>query len=245
MNFSYRLGAEEWNLSSQQQLSESLSGGGDVVVYVHGYNEGFAKSCRRAIWLGRKLGILDRLVLISWPSDGNVLNYTRDEADAMWASRTIRSALDAISTRTQSSESGPESGPAPGNIQLIAHSMGTRAVSYALIQHPIAPQLIDQLIFIAADMDSEIFYGMLPQLQQSIQRLHIYQSANDAALQLSEQLHGYSRLGQPDAELEARIPTHERIQRYDISAHAVRIPGGHHYHFANPVVLQQLAEILR
>ena len=58
---------------------------GNVVIYIHGYKIDFEKSCRRSAVFQRALGLQDRLLLFSWPADGNMLKYTWDEADLIWS----------------------------------------------------------------------------------------------------------------------------------------------------------------
>jgi esterase/lipase superfamily enzyme len=58
---------------------------GNIVIYIHGYNIDFEKSCRRSALFQRALGLHDRLLLFSWPSEGNMLKYTWDEADLVWS----------------------------------------------------------------------------------------------------------------------------------------------------------------
>jgi len=67
----------------EQAASESSKN--KVVLFVHGYNINFVKGCNRAAVFQQTLDENSRLLLFSWPSDGTLVSYTRDEADIEWS----------------------------------------------------------------------------------------------------------------------------------------------------------------
>ena len=204
---------------------------GNIVVYVHGYNIGFEKSCRRASIFQRNLNLHDRLILFSWPADGNVLNYTLDEADLTWSIYPLEQLLSKLVRRFGA-----------GRIDVVGHSLGGRGVVNALsrmARHGPAP-LINELVLIAPDMDSEIFGQLLPEIRPLIRRITLYASENDHALRLSREVHGYPRLGE-GGELLSVFPGMETI---DISGLRTRVPSGHIYHLFNPKVGNDIMRLL-
>jgi len=77
-------------------------------------------------------------------------------------------------------------------IHIIAHSMGSRTLSYALqtlVNKGIAPALAN-VIFAAPDIDSERFAQFAKAIHGIPQRVTLYASSKDRALELSSLLHG-------------------------------------------------------
>ena len=66
----------------------------------------------------------------------------------------------------------------------------------ALGANDVAFKALGQVVLLAPDMDAEIFATMLPRIRPIMEGLTIYVSGTDRPLALSEQLHGYARLGQ-------------------------------------------------
>ena len=66
---------------------------GRLVLYVHGYNIGFEKGCRRSARLTENAGLHGQLLLFSWPADGNYLNYVGDVADMGWSIAYLEQVL--------------------------------------------------------------------------------------------------------------------------------------------------------
>ncbi|NIQ97634.1 MAG: alpha/beta hydrolase, partial [Desulfuromonadales bacterium] len=87
----------------------------------------------------------------------------------------------------------------PGAFDIAAHSLGTRGVFLALTQlagqeHPVVP-LVNRLVLLAPDIDAGIFEQHLDRMRPLARHITVYVSANDKPLALSEQVHGYPRLG--------------------------------------------------
>jgi esterase/lipase superfamily enzyme len=205
---------------------------GNLLLYIHGYNIDFEKSCRRGALLKRALGLEERLLLFSWPADGNMLKYTWDEADLDWSVPYMAEFLDlAVSTAGH------------GNIDVVAHSLGARGIVQALVRLSYRASeklLLNELVLIAPDIDTDIFRQELPQLKKLVRRITIYLSENDKALKLSQEVHGYPRLGQAGEELTI----FEEVESIDISAISLRRFSGHIYHLFNPEVIDDLTELL-
>lgn len=226
---------EQASLTELERGIESLPGKdqGNLVLYIHGYNIDFDKSCRRGALLQRALGLEERLLLFSWPADGNMLKYTWDEADLVWSVPHIATFLERVV-----SISGD------GKVDVVAHSLGARGIVQALIRLSYRNSgrlLLNELVLIAPDIDTDIFRQELAQLKSVVKRVTIYVSENDKALKLSQEVHGYPRLGQGGEQLTI----FEEVESIDISAIGVRRFSGHIYHLFNPEVIDDLTELLR
>lgn len=212
--------------------SFSRQGNGNHVLYVHGYNIDFEKSCRRTALFQRALGLKDRLLLFSWPADGNMLKYTWDEADLTWSVAHIAGFFEKLETLT-----GRE------KVDVVAHSLGARGVVNALVRlsyRKRAGQIINELILIAPDIDAGVFAQELAQLRGVVRRITVYVSDNDKALRLSQEVHGYPRLGQAGENLQV----FDGVESIDISRIATWRMSGHLYHLFNPEVIADLTELL-
>ena len=210
----------------------SPSDNGNVVLYIHGYNIDFEKGCRRSAIFQRALGLGNRLILFSWPADGKMMKYTWDEADLEWSVPHLVRYFE---------EAGKKAGN--GKLDVVAHSLGSRGVLQALVRmayrERVAP-LLNELIFIAPDIDADVFRQELPLLQKMANRITVYASENDKPLKLSHEVHGYPRLG----EAGDYLTVIEGVETIDISSISNRNYSGHLYHLFNPEVIEDLTRLL-
>ena len=203
------------------------------LLYIHGYNIGFEKSCSRAAIFQEKLGLAGRLLLLSWPSNDAVLNYTHDEADIYWSVADIERTLERMLSLFGA-----------GNFDLVGHSMGTRGAFLALVRMSAAHRgdfpLVNRLVLLAADIDADIFRQYLELIRPLVRNITIYVSDNDSALSLSEEVHGYPRLGKSGPHLHDL----DGIEIVDISATGRQRASGHLYHLYNKTVINDLDQLL-
>jgi len=203
------------------------------LLYVHGYNIGFEKGCSRAALFQENLRLGCRFLLFSWPSDDAVLNYTHDEADIYWSVAYIEQTLQRMIRSFGA-----------GNVDVVGHSLGTRGIFLSLVrmsgQHSVEIPLLNRLVLIAADIDAGIFRQYLDLIRPLVRNLTIYVSDNDNALALSEEVHGYPRLGRTGSHLEGL----DGIEIIDVSATGRRRASGHLYHLHNKTVVNDLDQLL-
>ena len=221
---------------SMEDLWRDLKGtmdGRRPVLYTHGYYISFERGCKRASLFQESLGLTGRFVLFSWPSDGAILNYTRDESDLYWSVAPLAETLTDMIGRFGA-----------GNFDIAAHSLGTRAVMLALIQMANRERgnkpLVNQLVLLAPDIDAGVFRQYLPRIRPLVRHITIYVSSNDTPLALSRQLHGYPRLGETGSHLEKLTG----VDIIDVSEIPVRYPSGHLYHLYQDIVASDLIQIL-
>jgi esterase/lipase superfamily enzyme len=211
----------------------TAAGNDHPLLYIHGYNIGFEKGCSRAAIFQEKLHLGGRLLLFSWPSDGTVLNYTHDESDIYWSVADIERTLKRMIRSFGA-----------GSLDVVGHSMGTRGVFLALVRmsdrHIDETPLLNHLVLLAADIDAGIFSQYLDVIRPLVRTITIYVSENDSALALSEEVHGYPRLGISGRHLQDL----DGIEIIDISATGRRRASGHLYHLYNNTVINDLAQLL-
>ena len=203
------------------------------VLYTHGYFMSFERSCKRALVFQESLGLAGRFLLLSWPSDGAIFNYTRDESDLYW------SVVPMAETLTEMVEHF-----GPGNFDVISHSLGTRGVFLALVllagKEPATRPWINQLVLVAPDIDIGIFKQHLPQIRMMAENITIYVSGNDKPLTISRQVHGRPRLGESGTHLEGLVG----VNIIDLTEIPVSYPSGHVYHLYNKIVATDLVQLL-
>jgi len=205
---------------------------GNIVIYIHGYKIDFDKSCRRSALFQRALGLHDRLLLFSWPADGNMLKYTWDEADLVWSVPHIAQFIKEVVSRAGKRK-----------VDVVAHSLGGRGAVQALARlayNTSAPPILNELVLIAPDIDTDIFRQELPVIKSAVNRVTVYVSENDKALQLSHEVHGYPRLGEAGDNLTVL----EGVETIDISGIGKRRMSGHLYHLFNQEVIEDLRQLL-
>jgi esterase/lipase superfamily enzyme len=173
------------------ELRGSLASVGemDALVFIHGYNVGFADAARRAAQIAFDLKFPGRTLLYSWASAGDAHKYTVDEATVEWSTphfeHFLRLALTEIGARA---------------VHVIAHSMGNRAMVRAL-EHfdasslPQGAATLRQIILAAPDVDSDTFRQLAGAFNRSAERVTLYASSTDLALKVSKTVHGYPRAG--------------------------------------------------
>ena len=192
----------------------------------------FEKSCKRTALFQRALGLHDRLLLFSWPADGNMLKYTWDEADLVWSVPHMAEFFENLVERSGNSK-----------LDIVAHSLGARGALQALVRlayrHQTGP-LLNDLVLIAPDIDADTFRQEMPLLKRMVNRITIYVSENDKALKLSNEVHGYPRLG----EAGDKLTIVEGAETIDISLISTRRISGHLYHLFNKEVIEDLKLLL-
>lgn len=203
-----------------------------VVVFVHGYNYGFNRTCRTAAELQRSLGGKAAVLMFSWPSNAGPAEYLQDQADIEWSVPFLADFLEQLGQRI-----------GPANIQLLAHSLGSRGSLVALqrLGADLAERpVIGRLVLLAPDFDSQTFVAMLPRLTPLAVDITLYASSKDAPLKISRQLSGYPRLG----EAGELLTVAEGMETIDVSASGRYQVLGHEYFYYHPLVKADLAALL-
>lgn len=181
-----------------------------VLMYIHGYNNSFDEAVRKTAQLAADLELVTcegdaRGVSIAytWPSASSVFGYLADEESAEWTQQRLTPFLGALARVCREEDA---------ELQVIAHSMGSRALVRSLADLANSNQdgrsgpMFDQIILLAPDIGRGIFDQYLERILPLIDHLTIYVSANDGALAISRILHGgHRRLGLLESSVLAAL----------------------------------------
>ncbi len=213
----------------EQAAEESAAN--KVVLFVHGYNINFVKGCSRSAVFQQTLDEHSRLLLFSWPSDGTLVSYTRDEADIEWSQHSLETVI-----RKLVAIYGAE------RLNIVAHSLGARGVVRVLqmMAREFDDRQINELVLLAPDIDADVFRTVFPDLKKITSRISLYSSENDQPLRLSGEVHGYPRLG----EAGENIVVLKGMDTIDVSISGGREVTGHLYHLYNDNVRSDIGRLL-
>ena len=217
-----------------EQLVAAVKGRstGSVVLFVHGYNYGFERTCRMAAEMQRSLQDKATVVAFSWPSNALPTDYVRDQADIEWSVPLLANFIGKLGDRI-----------GRDNIKVVAHSMGSRGVIFAL-QRMSAKRterpVIGQLVLFAPDFDSQTFVDLMPEFVSLVGGITLYASDNDTLLKLSHQVSGYPRLG----EAGEYLTVVKGMDTIDVSSTGRYQVTGHEYFYFNPLVVADLVKLL-
>ncbi|MBU3683039.1 MAG: alpha/beta fold hydrolase [Phycisphaerales bacterium] len=177
-------------------LSQGTSG--EIYVFVHGFNTTVPDNAALAAGLFHYLGRDGAVMTFEWPSRGSVFDYDIDKAAAGASTRYFRQLIQLLATRTKATR-----------IHVIAHSAGApialqavQALSLLNAHRPAAEARKDlrlgRLVLVAPDMDLGDFRDAVADGATSLpERVSIYVSSRDKALDISSGIAGFARLGRP------------------------------------------------
>jgi pimeloyl-ACP methyl ester carboxylesterase len=234
---------------------------GDLVFFVHGYNNAPTQVSKRHQLLQQGLnaqGFKGVVVSFDWPADNQTLNYVEDRHDAKKTAMQLVS--DGIALLAQLQEPN-----CTINIHVLAHSMGAFVVREAFDDADdarLAQQswLVSQLILVAGDISQNslaIGNATTESLYRHCIRLTSYFSHFDFALKISNAKRiglapRVGRVGLPlevpekavnvscgdyFASLKANFNAAEQSEPLDDYGHA--------WYFANAVFMRDLFETLK
>jgi esterase/lipase superfamily enzyme len=210
----------------------SLPADRPIIVFVHGYAYGFARACRQGAQMQQRLGDAATVVLFTWPSDGNPMDYGSDRGDAEWAALDFARLLERLNAIA-----------GPDRLRIAAHSLGSRTVLDALVRRQLengVEVVADHLVLLAPDFDTARFVALWPLLAPMVRHATLYVSDNDRPLGVSASLHDESRLGQA-----GETPTVlDGLQTVDVSPLGRYHPTGHEYHRYHPIAGEDVIALL-
>ncbi len=217
----------------------------DAVVFIHGYNVRFVDALKRTAQLACDLELKGPAICYSWPSRGDLAGYTADEASVSWSAPHFQQLLLDLRARTGCRR-----------VQVIAHSMGNRALLQAIERIDVAQRsknpsqghldeqgptkLIDRLVMAAPDVDlGEFSSRYVEPLQHVAQHTTLYFSDSDRALLLSARIHGAPRLGL----LRDHLQAFAGIESIYVGSQS-SLSLGHSYYADDPAVIEDLKVLL-
>jgi esterase/lipase superfamily enzyme len=206
----------------------------ELLVFVHGYNVSFATAALRTAQLAYDLKLDGAPVLYSWPSQAALAGYPVDETNVEWTVPHLEAFLTDLAQRSGA-----------GSIDLIAHSMGNRALTRALERiagkmTAAAKPPFRQILLTAPDVDAGVFSQIAQVFRKTGQRVTLYASSNDQALKASKSFHGFPRAGDTVPDIVV-LPDLDTV---DVSLVDTGLLG-HSYYGDNTSVLTDIFHLLR
>ena len=205
--------------------------GKQALLFVHGFNTSFETAIRRTGQLAWDLDFPGVPITYSWPSVGRLTKYRDDEKYAEWAKPHLANVLINLQENTDIEK-----------IHVIAHSMGTRVLTGAILE---AKELgynlnYSNIILAAADIGADDFRSnIFPRIQGTAGRLTLYSNSNDRALQISSHLNSAPRLGRSGRNIVV-IPGMDTIDATRVDRSFV----GHEYFGGNSLMLRDLNNLI-
>jgi esterase/lipase superfamily enzyme len=151
------------------------AGGGEVVVYVHGYNTSFQTSLARTAELGEDWNLGAPIVLFAWPSLRVLSGYDRDVARAEKAERRL---VDLLTTLADAGAT---------RVVLMGHSLGAKLAMEALAgmtvnqRQQVLPRL-GGIVLLSPDMSVDALNAALAAMPGLQSPLVAFLSRDDLAL---------------------------------------------------------------
>ena len=161
----------------------------EALVFLHGYNVSFEDAAIRAAQIGYDLKIPGATAFFSWPSRGDPIAYSADEASIEASERAIADFLVEFAQNCGAAK-----------VHLIAHSMGNRGLLRALqrIAADAATRgkvRFQQMILAAPDVDRDLFLDLAHLYSAHAERATLYASGADLPVHLSSKWHDAPRAG--------------------------------------------------
>jgi esterase/lipase superfamily enzyme len=198
----------------------------DALVFVHGFNTSFDDAALRVAQLAYDLGFKGPAVLFTWPSQGKLLDYIKDQRNADLSATPLKNLLLALSQEAK-----------VRRIHVIAHSMGNRVLASALTKMGTAQPNIREIALVAPDIDAALFQDLAKEFSKGIGPIALYASSQDKALAASEKLAGYARAGQGGKNIVV-VPGIESIDASAVDTSAIGL--GHQYYGDSRQILADL-----
>jgi esterase/lipase superfamily enzyme len=236
---------------------------GDILIYVHGYNNSPDTVLARHRLLDqglREQGYKGAVASFDWPAAESTLNYLEDRHDAKFTAMQL--VTDGIALLAQMQE--PD---CTINVHLLAHSMGALVVREAFddaddVRLSQQSWMISQLVLVAGDISQNSLaagHAKGQALYNHCLRLTNYASRHDFALKMSnaKRVGLAPRVGRiglpgeaPDKAVNVDCTDYFAALKGDTEQlGADQVDGvdqhGHSWYFGNRVFLQDLFETLR
>ncbi len=203
----------------------------DILVIIHGFNVTFAEAIRRTGQISYDLKFKGVPMAYSWPSQGEVNEYMRDESSVQYTVPHLVTFLKKIIDNKGDAK-----------IHIIGHSMGTRALTNALkeISYIYSGKVFKNIILAAPDIDKDVFkVSLLPYIKKTTDKITLYASSDDSALKLSRKLHSGERIGQGGID----IFVYEGLDTIDASGIDTSLLG-HSYFAEKKILVADINEVI-
>ena len=201
--------------------------GNSMLFFLHGFWQTFEEAAIRTAQLKYDLKI-PHAAFYSWPSKAHLAAYLADGTSVEAAAPNIAEFLQRLGALMASKEV---------KLHIIAHSMGNRALLFALEKMLISLKgkkskfTFSDIVFAAADVDQQVFVDSVLRVSGFSKRKTLYASAVDRALRKSGFINQMTRAGYlPPVTIAKGIDTIE-VPNFDFN-----ILGHGYYASARPVL---------
>jgi esterase/lipase superfamily enzyme len=205
----------------------------EVLLFVHGFNVGFADAVSRAAQIAYDLHFEGLPAMYSWPSEGSVPKYTVDETNITWSRPRFAQFLSVVREELDAE-----------TVHIIAHSMGGRLVAETIASVTPPPTTrgarLRQIVFAAPDIDAATFKDLATAFHEKAERFTVYASSEDKALKASRVIHKYPRAGDSGLGLVV-VGSVDTVDATAVDTSFV----GHSYYGDNRSVLADVFELIR
>lgn len=242
---------------------KDANNGGDVLLFIHGFNNDLEDSIEELIKIEKALikqgSPIKHLVLFSWPSRNNLLKYRDDHRDAELSGYALGRAYDMLRDffikLFGRNPEAPKNEPCTNNIHIMCHSKGNFVLENMMIklnnERRPTNALFEEVILTGSDVDWQVFEEprAFYRLTEICRRVHIYHHRKDRALGISETTkNGSNRLGKYGPRDIRKIPSHV----YVIDVTGIKDQKGikdksidHWYHLSSKKVQTDFIEVLK
>jgi esterase/lipase superfamily enzyme len=183
-------GLADWRVGAVEPMSGEVgelvaqTGGGDILVYVHGFKQTFETAALDAAHLSDGIKFRGQTMVFSWPSKAGFFDYAYDRDSAMWSRDEFERVLQSIVATTGT-----------GRVHIVAHSMGTMLTLESLRQlharhGDTVGGKIGAVVFAAPDIDMDVFSSAINRIGPIVRRITVITATNDRALALSGRIAG-------------------------------------------------------
>ena len=183
-------GIGDWRLDGVEPVSGEVSdlltagGGGDVLIYVHGFKQTFETAALDAAHLADGIKFRGQTMVFSWPSKAGLFDYAYDRDSAMWSRDDFERVLQSVVTT-----------PGVGRVHIVAHSMGTMLTLETLRQlyarnGDAVTDKIGAVVFASPDIDMDVFSSTVVRIGPLGRKITVVAATNDRALALSGRIAG-------------------------------------------------------
>jgi esterase/lipase superfamily enzyme len=167
-----------------RQLRSKNNGGGDVLVFVHGYNTNYQEAVFRMAQLTADGDFDGASVLFAWPSRGTLEGYLADRESSTYSRDYLEQVLNEIARV-----------PNVRSINLVAHSMGNWLAVETLRQAKLRGQSpfiakLGNVVLLSPDIDIDVFGTELDVIGKLKHPIIIALARNDLALAASQHIAG-------------------------------------------------------
>ncbi len=188
-----------------------------AMLFIHGYNNDFEEAIKRTAQIAADSDYSGYVYCFSWPSQGRFVRYATDMDNAEQAELHLVEFMRMILA------AGVET-----RLDVVAHSMGAQMLlrtidglrpvfDYRAGMQESGKVSLGQIIFAAPDVAEPVFKQKIAQLRSFAERVTVYASANDGALDFSGWLRGVARAGSVGFGANARPIDVENVDMIDIT----------------------------